>query len=286
MKKIKTSTGNTGIDIVISLGLITITLGVLAALYFNTYIANTEIERRTQAINYASQIFEKISEYYYGDITETNLAITTNEEGNQEIAGIEILPPYTVALTIENYKSDAATDVVKNIIVNITYTIGNKNEELTLSRYKTKESVITPNAPELAENMVAVKVQKSGNTSSYKTTSIVDADWYNYFGRKWALAKENTSGSTITAADLYVWIPRYAYLTDSNGNTDIQFLYSNKNQIVGSYGVLQELTAGYTVDTTAFSGENARGYWVKISEIENDETANRLNNSEYGPLIY
>ena len=285
MKKIKTNMGNTGIDIVISLGIIVITLGVLVSLYFNTYIANIEIERRTQAINYASQIFEKISEYYYGDITEANFATTTNANGNQEIAGIEIPSPYTISVNVENYKTDEATDVVKNITVNIMYTIGNKNEELTLSRYKTKESIITPNAPELRQNMVAVKVQKSGNTSSYKTTSLGDNDWYNYFGRKWALAKENSSGSTITVADLYVWIPRYAYFTNVNGNTDIQFLYSNKNQTVGSYGILEDMPLGYNV-ATAFSGENARGYWIKISEIEKDETANRLNNSEYGPLIY
>lgn len=284
MKKIKTNRGNTGIDIVISLGLITITLGVLAALYFNTYIANIEIERRTQAINYASQIFEKVSEYYYGDITEEKIA-TINSDGKQEIAGIEIPQAYTVDIKVENYKAEEATDVVKIVTLNITYTIGQKEQKITLSRYKTKEILITPNAPVLAENMIAVKVQKTENASSYKTTSIIDEDWYNYFGRKWALAKENLAGSTITKEELYVWIPRYAYHTDEYGNNNIEFLYSNKNKKVGQYGLLEDIGSEYIVDKV-FSGKNATGYWVKVSEIENDKMAKKLNNSEYGPLIY
>lgn len=281
----KTNGGFTGIDIVISLGIITITLLILASMYINTYVANIEIERRTQAINYASQIFEKISEYYYGDITNEKFTVATNVYGNQEIVGIEIPKGYTVDVSVENYKTDEATDVVKNIIVEISYKVGDKDNALTLSKYKTKENIITPNAPELAQNMTAVKVQKTGNTSNYKTTSDADSDWYNYYGRKWALAKEASTGSTITSADLYVWIPRYAYYVDSNGKINIEFLYSNKNQKVGSYGMLENISFEYQVDST-FSGDNARGYWIKVSEIKNDETAKRLNQSEYGPLIY
>lgn len=281
----KTNGGFTGIDIVISLGIITITLLILASMYINTYVANIEIERRTQAINYASQIFEKISEYYYGDITNEKFIVATNVYGNQEIVGIEIPNGYTVDVSVENYKTDEATDVVKNVIVEISYKVGDKDNTLTLSKYKTKENIITPNAPELAQNMTAVKVQKTGNTSNYKTTSVTDSDWYNYYGRKWALAKEASTGSTITSADLYVWIPRYAYYVDSNGKINIEFLYSNKNQKVGSYGMLENISFEYQVDST-FSGDNARGYWIKVSEIKNDETAKRLNQSEYGPLIY
>ena len=281
----KTNGGFTGIDIVISLGIITITLLILASMYINTYVANIEIERRTQAINYASQIFEKISEYYYGDITNEKFIVATNVYGNQEIVGIEIPNGYTVDVSVENYKTDEATDVVKNVIVEISYKVGDKDNTLTLSKYKTKENIITPNAPELPQNMVAVKVQKTGNTSNYKTTSDADSDWHNYYGRKWALAKESSSGSTITVADLYVWIPRYAYYVEESGKINIEFLYSNKNQKVGSYGMLENISFEYQVDST-FSGDNARGYWIKVSEIKNDETAKRLNQSEYGPLIY
>lgn len=172
MKKIKSNAGFTGIDIAISLGIISITLVILAALYFNIYISNVEIERRTQAINYASQIFEKVSEYYYADVTTENFAVTTNASGKSVVAGIEIPKAYSVSVNIENYKTDQSTDVVKNVKIAITYKIGNRDNTLTLSRYKTKEVLIVPNKPELKSDMVAIKAQQGSST--YKETTSLD----------------------------------------------------------------------------------------------------------------
>ena len=285
MKKIKSNGGYSGIEIAISLGIISITLLILSALYFNMYIGNIEIERRTQALNYASQIFEKVSEYYYADVTEENFKTTKNSSGNNEIAGIEIPKSYEVNIDIQNYKNNEATDVVKNVKIEITYKVGNKSNTITLNRYKTKEVLITPNKPELKENMIAVKVQKTNESSTYKTTNSSDTDWYNYRQRKWALAKDNQSGNEIQASELYVWIPRYAYYIDSEQNVNIEFLYADKNQKVDSYGNLENISSEYIIDNV-FSGDNKNGYWIKISEIKNDETANRLNNSQYGNFIY
>lgn len=285
MKKLKSDGGYSGIEIAISLGIISITLLILASLYFNMYIGNIEIERRTQALNYASQIFEKVSEYYYSDVTEEKFTVSQNSSGNNEIVGIEIPKAYGVTVDIQNYKNTEATDVVKNVQIKITYQVGNKENTITLNRYKTKEVLITPNKPELKDSMVAVKVQKNAETSTYKTTSVSDTDWYNYRQKRWALAKDSSNGNEIVADDLYVWIPRYAYYIDSNQNLNIEFLYSDKNQKVDTYGNLEDISSEYIVDS-AFSGDNKNGYWIKISEIENDETANRLNNSQYGNFIY
>lgn len=106
--------------------------------------------------------------------------------------------------------------------------------------------------------------------------------WYNYSQKKWALAKKST---TITTDDVYVWIPRYAYYTDSSNNIYVKFLYSNKNKTVNENGNLEDIPSNYVIDTT-FSGNKENGYWIKISEMSNDETATRLNNSNYGKLIY
>ena len=285
MEKIKSNGGYSGIEIAISLGIISITLVILAALYFNMYIGNIEIERRTQALNYASQIFEKVSEYYYSEVTPENFAITQNSSGNNEVAGIEIPKSYEVLVNIQNYKTNEATDVVKNVQITITYKVGNKDNTITLNRFKTKEVLITPNKPILEDNMTAVKVQKTGSTSTYKTTTTTDSDWYNYFQKRWALAKDNSTGNEVVGTDLFVWIPRYAYYLDSNQNLNIEFLYADKNQKVDEYGNLVDISSEYIVDSK-FLGDNKNGYWIKISEIENDETAKRLNNSQYGNLIY
>lgn len=80
-----------------------------------------------------------------------------------------------------------------------------------------------------------------------------------------------------------MWIPRYAYYIDSSNNINIVFLYLNKNKTVNANGNLEDIPSGYIVDSK-FSEEN--GYWVKISEILEDSTATRLNNSTYGKVVY
>lgn len=286
MVKIKSNSGNTGIDIVISIGIITITLTILAALYFSLYISNAELERRTQAINYATQILEKASEYYYADVNTDNFQVQTLENGKKEIAGIEISKGYEVTVNIEPYSENEQSDVVKNVEVTVKYNVSKKEDTITLSLYKTKETLIIPNIPELGENLVAIRSQKSNNTTTYKLTNSSDAQWYNFNKKIWPLAisKEKT-GSSIQTEDLYVWIPRYAYYIDSSNNINIQFLYSNKDKTVDTLGNLQDISSDYIIDDE-FTGDNAKGYWLPVSQISLDETANRLNQSEYGNLIY
>lgn len=173
MKKIKANAGITGIDIAISLGMIAITLAILSALYLNIYVVNTEIERRTQAMNYATQILEKVSEYYYADVTTENFSVTETASGKNQVAGIEIPKAYNVEIDIQNYKTEEASDVVKNVEITIIYKVGNKDNTVTLSKLKTKEVLIVPNKPELEDDMVAIK--KQSNSLIYKETSALDS---------------------------------------------------------------------------------------------------------------
>lgn len=285
MEKIKSNVGNTGIDIAISLGIISITLAILAALYFNTYITNAEIERRTQAINYAIQIFEKISEYYYSDVTQENFTVTTNSNGREEIAGIEIEKGYTISVNIEDYTNNNETNVVKTVTVIVNYKIGNKDNKIELKKFKEKETLITPNKPELSNNMIAVKGQVVNGNVKFKDINLPDNTWYNYLQKKWALARMSDENNSLSENDIYVWIPRYAYYIDNNNQINIEFLYSNKNQKVNTNGNLEDLPNNYVIDEK-FKGDNEKGYWQKVTEIQNDETANRLNESKYGEFSY
>ena len=101
MKCLKSNNGNTGVEIVISIGIVTITLTILLALYFNLYISNTEIERRTNAINYATQIIEKATELYYADVTEENFQILNLENGKKEMVGIAMPKGFQPVVEIE-----------------------------------------------------------------------------------------------------------------------------------------------------------------------------------------
>ena len=286
MNKIKSNKGITGVDIVLSIGIISITLTILLSMYLSIYISNTEIERKAQAINYATQILEKASELYYADVKASNFTATTLSNGAKEIAGIQIPKGYTVTVNIEPYTNNEQTDVVKKVEVSVNYKISERNENVTLSSYKTKEVLIVPNKPELPTDFVAIKAYKNNGSTTYKTTNATDATWYNYTKKQWALAVAKSDlNSSIDASDLYVWIPRYAYYVDSSSKTNIEFLYSDKNQRVDKLGNLQNLPSGYTVNTK-FKDTNAKGYWVLVTDVTTDETANRLNNSIYGNLIY
>lgn len=286
MNKIKSNNGNTGVDVVIAIGIIVMTMTILLALYMGLYVSNTEIERKTQAINYATQILEKASEYYYADVNLENFRQIQLENGKKQISGIEIPKGYNVNINIEQFSENEQTDVVKNFIVTINYKVSKKEESVTLNLYKTKEILIIPNKPELGDSLIAIKPQINNDKVTYKTTSTIDADWYNFNKKIWPLAitKENTTNS-ISTEDLYVWIPRYAYYIDSSNNINIQFLYSNKDKTVDKLGNLQQLPSEYKVDST-FTGEKTKGYWIPVSQISSDETANRLNSSIYGNLIY
>ena len=281
MKNIKQENGITGIDIAISLGIISITLAILGALYFNLYISSAQIERKAEAINFATQILEKMDSYYYSDINSQTFLATEKANGKKEIVGIEIPKGYNVTTQITQYPNGGNIDVVKQVSVTVGYTIGEKGHAITLRKNKQKETFVVPNIPKLENNMVPVKAIKNGNSKTYKQTTVQDEQWYNYNQKKWALAVLNTVGDVIKKEDLYVWIPRFAY--SLNDNTNIKFLDSNTNKYVTASGNLEEITNAYAVDNE-FSTNN--GYWAKIVEISGDSVATLLNNSSYGPVEY
>ena len=279
MKNIKQEKGITGIDIAVSLGIISITLAILGALYFNLYISSAQIERKTEAINFATQILEKVDSYYYSDITNNAFAVTEKSNGKKEIVGLEIPKGYNVATQIARYPSGEDLDVLKQVTVTISYYIGEKENSISLRKNKSKETFAVPNRPILEDNMIPVKVIKNGNSKTYKQTTVQDEEWYNYNQKKWALAVIDTVEDTIRVEDLYVWIPKYAYR--ASDNTDLKFLYSNTNKFVNSRGELEEVTSAYVVNSE-FSTNT--GYWSRMAEINGDSIAQLLNNSSYGPL--
>ena len=252
----------------------------LVSLYFSLYVSNMEIERRSQALSYGTQILEKVKEYYYDDVTAENFSQSTLQNGNKQIAGIQLKKGYDVTVNIRNNDNNT-TDVVKRVDVIINYPISKKQYTLTLSANKKRELLIVPNVPKLTQNLVPVKVQKIDNQINYILTNTTDMGWYNYTDKKWALAVDKSkSQSAITSSDLYAWIPRYAY-----NNNSIKFLYSDKDQTVNAAGALEDIGSNYAVDSY-FTNDYSKGFWIKITEIDSNTTSNRLNNSQYGRLIY
>ena len=293
MKNIlKNEKGLSGVDIVISIGIITLFATIIATIFSNLYVSNTRAIRQQAATNYAIQILEKVDELYYSEVTDENFEVKEIENGKHQVAGIEISKGYNVNISIEKYNENF--DVIKTVKVNIQYKVGKKDETLEMQKIKKKEILTIPNKPVVLDGLTPVKYIQivknvySEEDKTYKKevekklveTTEKDQDWYDYSNKKWAMAIKDSNKS-----DIYVWIPRFAYhLTDSN--SDIRFIYSNGERYVDENGDLKslnELGSSYTIPTDDF--DVYTGFWVKISKIGTTYSANILNtNHKYGPM--
>ncbi len=292
--KIKGQEGFSGVDIVVSIGVIIIFTSIIAAIYLNLHSVNMEVERSGKATNYAISILEKVDELYYNEVTQDNFSTQDMGNGKHSVAGIEIASGYTASVIVENYNqtdgvANGKLDVVKTVYVTVEYKVGNKTQSIEMKKIKTKENIKTPNIPKLESDMIAVKYNYTNSSKVLVKTNTNDTNWYQYENKTWALAIKNTDlqedGSIKDSVTLYAWVPRFAYYTTSSA-TDIKFLYGTGNRYVNTEGNLQELTSSYQTPTEFQSGaSNLTGVWVKVSDISTNLAANILNSStKYGPI--
>lgn len=287
---LKRQDGFSGIDIVVSIGIIIIFVSIIAIVYVNLSTVNMEIERTGKATSYAISILEKVDELYYNEVTQENFETKDIGNGKHSVAGIDISSGYTPKVVIDNYNqtngvNNGKADVVKTAYVTVKYKVGNKEQSVEMKKIKTKENIKIPNMPNLENDMTAVKYVYSGNNKKLVKTSVTDTNYYQYENKNWALAIKNTDinedGTIKESAVIYVWIPRFAYYT-TNSATDVKFIYGTANKYVNANGDLQELTTSYKIPTE-FSNES--GMWIKLTEVSTNAVAKILNlSSKYGPI--
>lgn len=292
--KIRGQEGFSGVDIVVSIGIIIIFSSIISAIYLNLHMVNMEVERSGKATNYAISILEKVDELYYNEVTQDNFNTQDIGNGKHSVAGVEISSGYTASVTVENYNQtdgvdNGKMDVVKTVYVTVEYKVGNKTQSIEMRKIKTRENIKTPNVPKLESDMIAVKYNYINSTKVLVKTNTNDTNWYQYANKTWALAIKTTDlqedGSIKDSATLYAWVPRFAYYTTSSA-TDVKFLYGTGTRYVNTEGNLEELTASYQIPTGFQSGtNNLTGLWVKVSDISTNLAAKILNSStKYGPI--
>lgn len=292
--KIKGQEGFSGVDIVVSIGIIIIFTSIIVAVYLNLHAVNMEVERTGKATNYAISILEKVDELYYSEVTQDNFKAKVIGNGKHSVAGIEIASGYIPNVKVENYNqtngvANGKMDVVKTVYVTVEYKVGNKVQSVEMKKNKTKENLKTPNIPKLESDMTAVKYNYANSSKVLVKTNTNDTAWYQYENKIWALAIKNTDlqadGSIKASPTLYAWIPRFAYYQTSSA-TDIKFLYGTGNRYVNTDNNLQELTASYQIPTQFQSGTtDLTGFWVRVSDINTNVVAKILNsNTKYGPI--
>lgn len=276
INKVKSQDGYSGVDIVISIGIIIIFVSIMSAIYLNLNRINSQITRMQTATNYAISIIERVDKLYYSEVTYE--AFT--EEALAE-AGINISSGYIPEITIEKYSDEENTnrqDVVKTVTVKVKYRIGKDKqkqdmyETVEMKKIKTKEMLQVPNSPELASELVPIKMNSN---EEYIVTNENDEYWYNYKNKKWALAVNSSvdldeEGNVKPDATIYAWIPRYAYNQTKN---EIEFVYSNGQKYVDTNGDLKKIT-GTIPSVFTREDKELTGVWIAIDTIDESMLSN------------
>lgn len=143
--KLKNQKGFTMIDISVSIVILTIFLSVIGNIISNVNINSQNMKKKTQATAYMAQEIEKIKATGYIE-NYNNKGITQEEileeadiyDNDKKFTG------YHKKITIKDYqfiKKDETkkTDILKEITVYISYRNANKDENISISTYITKE---------------------------------------------------------------------------------------------------------------------------------------------------
>lgn len=142
---VKNEKGLTGVDITISIVVMTIFMAMIANLIVNIKLNTQDIKRKSTATSYAVQEIEKIKAQGYindYDSMGINSEETLKDEdiyNNSEFSG------YHKKVTIRDYvlvinNNTKTKDIVKEITVEISYKLGSKDKKIVISTYVSKEN--------------------------------------------------------------------------------------------------------------------------------------------------
>lgn len=142
---VKNEKGLTGVDITISIVVMTIFMAMIANLIVNIKLNTQDIKRKSTATSYAVQEIEKIKAQGYindYDSIGINSEETLKDEdiyNNSEFSG------YHKKVTIKDYvlvinNNTKTKDIVKEITVEISYKLGSKDKKIVISTYVSKEN--------------------------------------------------------------------------------------------------------------------------------------------------
>ena len=120
--------GITGIDLTLSVIVLTTFVGIIISLMVNNYKTSLEIQKSANAMSYATMVLEKVDEKSYEKVTEDFLS---------EISGeISIDSDYEISLNVSQIDD---SDYVKKVTIKVSYAVNNQRKEINISKLKIKE---------------------------------------------------------------------------------------------------------------------------------------------------
>ena len=263
--------------------------------------------------------------YYEGSIpdnVEVGYIIDCETNTLPEAKGINLEKEGTSGSS-NTYKIMVENNTSNKVTITLGVNVGLDYNDLSLpsNGHLFSEYENVPNAPELDDNMIAVRYDGSNWVKADTSTN----NWYNYDKQEWANAVTVSEasrsnylsapvGSTISMDDIdtmWVWIPRYSYTIGSEdgtnyygkkgcyieseptlslpGEVDIRFVSSDiKDRGTAKYVTTSGAESWYTPDAFTFGDEELNGIWVGKFETSssNPSVSNGGGNTtELDPII-
>ena len=126
--------GFTTADIIVSLMVIVIFVGIIASGYYNYYLASTGVSRGSAALSYTIDVIETVEEMNYADVTEQSV----NEKIQQLYSSNSIPDGYEITAIVQKYNETSGNtekrDLIKTLTVTVRYEVGKKTEQIQISR--------------------------------------------------------------------------------------------------------------------------------------------------------
>ena len=133
--------GFTGSDIIISVIILFIFVSLIATLFYNFSTSNKDIERKSEAVNIAVTEIEQIKNNSFETYEGISVANGNNVRfSNEPVTG---KTGYYKTIEIQDYNDidpEKQADVVKKVIVTITYKFKNQDQTVKLATIISKES--------------------------------------------------------------------------------------------------------------------------------------------------
>lgn len=140
-KKLKEENGITGIDIIVSVIIITMFVAIIAIIFSNITSNSKGIDRKTEATYKAISLIEEIK-----NAGIENVDKFIDAEGSSILDEEKNPTPYTKKVTVIDYtemegNEDKIPGIVKKVTVEVSYQNGGKTEKVELSTLLTAKEI-------------------------------------------------------------------------------------------------------------------------------------------------
>lgn len=143
MQNIKRNKGFTTADIVVSIVVLMIFVGMITTLFYNFYLSTTAKNRNAMATNYIVDVIEEIKAMNYDEVQkDTQDSNSINNLIQQLEATKQIPKEYIITGEIQKYNETEGNtdkkDLVKILTVRVEYMVGKKTEKIEMTTLVTK----------------------------------------------------------------------------------------------------------------------------------------------------